>query len=57
MLSLFNQSEPDHVCRAIRKPLVDFGGEWYTSEVMGIGLMALSYEGAYQRDPQIVRDA
>ena len=57
MLSLFNQSEPDHVCRAIRKPPVDFGREWYTSEVMGIGLMALSYEGAYQREPQIVRDA
>jgi len=57
MLSLFNRSELDQVCRAVRKLLADFGGEWYTGDAMGVELMALSYEGVFQRDPQIVRDA
>ncbi len=57
MLGLFNRSELDQVCRAVRKLLVDFGGEWYTSDAMSVELMALSYEGVFQRDPQIVRAA
>ena len=57
MLALFNRNELDEVCRAVRKLLTDFGGEWYTSDAMSVELMALSFEGVMQKDPQIVRNA
>ena len=57
LLALFNRSELNQVCKAIRKLLVDFDGEWYTADAMSIELMSLSYEGVFQKDPQIVRDA
>ena len=57
MLALFNRSELDQVCRAVHRLLSDFGGEWYTSDAMSIDLMALSYEAAIQKDPEIVRRA
>lgn len=57
MLGLFNKSECDAVIKAVRRLLEDFSGEWYTSDVMGIELMALSYEAVMQKDPQIVRQA
>lgn len=57
MLALFHRSELDEVCKAVRKLLMDFGGEWYTADAMSVELMALSFEGVMQKDPQIVRDA
>ncbi len=57
MLGLFNRSELDQVCGAVRKLLAHFGGVWYTSDVMSVDLMALSFEGVTQLDPDIVRRA
>ena len=57
MLALFNRSELDEVCRAVRRLLADFNGEWYTADAMSVELMALSFEGVMQKDPQIVRAA
>lgn len=55
--STFNRSELDEVCRAVRKLLSDFDGEWYTADAMSVELMALSFEGVMQQDPQIVRES
>ena len=57
MLALFNRSELDEACRAVRKLLSDFDGEWYTADAMSVELMALSFEGVMQQDPQIVRES
>ena len=57
MLGLFNRSELDQVCTAVHRLLADFGGEWYTADAMSVDLMALSYEGAVQKDPAIVYKA
>ena len=35
----------------------DFDGEWYTADAMSVELMALSFEGVMQQDPQIVRES
>ena len=57
MLGLFNRSELDEVCSAVRRLLAAFDGEWYTADAMSVELMALSFEGVMQKDPEIVRAA
>ncbi len=57
MLGLFNRSELDQVCKSILRLLSEFGGEWYTSDVMSVELMALSYEAVTQKDSAIVHQA